>query len=95
MRTLEWALAQGCPCGVYTCTFAAAESGNLELLQWARSNGHAWDRFVCYFAARGGHFEMLKWAKEQGCLLDRLSCGDVAAEMGHREMEEWIKRQGS
>ena len=92
--TLDWALEQGCPCGIYTCTFAAAESGNLGLLKWARKKGHAWDRFVCYFAARGGNFEMLKWAKEQGCLLDKLSCGDVAAEMGHREIELWVKRQG-
>ena len=94
VETLEWALEQGCPCGLYTCAFAAAESGDLGLLKWARKKGHAWDRFVCYYAARGGHFEMLKWAKEQGCSLDKLSCGDVAAKMRHREIEEWVKRQG-
>ncbi|CAM9981644.1 unnamed protein product [Laminaria digitata] len=94
VETLEWALEQGCPCGLYTCAFAAAERGDLGLLRWARRNGHAWDRFVCYYAARGGHFEMLRWATEQGCPLDKLSCGDAAAERGHREIEEWVKRQG-
>eukprot|EP00904_Undaria_pinnatifida_P012434 jgi/Undpi1/8320/HiC_scaffold_25.g10789.m1 len=93
LETLEWALAQGCPCGLYTCTFSAALGGNLGMLKWARKNGHAWDRFVCYYAARGGHLEMLEWATERGCPLDKVTCGDVAAENGHREIEQWIQRQ--
>ena len=37
-----------------------ARPGNLEVLQWARENGCAWDSHTCACAAEGGHLEVLQ-----------------------------------
>jgi hypothetical protein len=48
------------------CSFAAV-MGNLELLQWLRGHGYAWDHEVCSSAANGGQLEILKWARVNQC----------------------------
>ena len=45
---------------------AAARSGQLEVLQWARESNCPWDYMTCAYAAKGGHLETLKWARENG-----------------------------
>ena len=52
-----------------TCA-KAAESGNLEVLKWARANGCEWDATTCAKAAEGGHFDVLRWARVNGCPWD-------------------------
>lgn len=52
-----------------TCSWAAYQ-GNLELLQWIRSQGCPWDIWTCIFAARMGHLDVLEWAIVEGCPWD-------------------------
>ena len=45
----------------------AASSGNLNLVQWLRSEGCPWDGDTYSFAARKGHLELMKWLHANGC----------------------------
>ena len=53
---------------------AAARSGQLEELKWARANFCPWDEETCCHAALGGHLDVLKWAIENGCPWDAGTC---------------------
>jgi len=55
-----------CPTGKLTTGYLA-DQGHLELLQWARSQGCPWDRWICARAAGNGRLDIIKWAREQGC----------------------------
>jgi hypothetical protein len=46
---------------------AAAGSGSLLVLQWAREHGCPWNRDTCSEAAMGVYMGVLQWAREQGC----------------------------
>ena len=66
LEVLQWARANGCPWGRFTCSYAAYY-GHLAVLQWARANGCPWDRYTYRNAALGGHLEMLQWLCATGC----------------------------
>ena len=70
-----------------------ARPGNLEVLQWARENGCAWDRHTCACAAEGGHLEVLQWAHANGCPSDEQTC-ERAARGGHLEVIQWARANG-
>jgi len=67
----------GCDWDSYTCK-AAAESGHLHILQWARQHGCDWVSSTCKVAAAGGHFHVLQWAREQGCNWNSKTCSAAA-----------------
>lgn len=46
---------------------AAAETGQLRLLQWARARGIAWNASTCVVAASHRHLDVLAWARASGC----------------------------
>ena len=50
----------------FACT-GAAEGGQLEILQWLRANGCAWDSQTSWWAVSKGDVEVLRWARENGC----------------------------
>ena len=57
----------------------AARGGNLQLVQWLRSNGCPWGQDTCYEAVNEGHVEVLRWARENGCpwrTVDRKKAAD-------------------
>ena len=56
----------------------AAESGNLEVLQYARANGCPWDHGTCAGAAKGNHLEVLQWAHANNCPWDEMTCTNAA-----------------
>ncbi len=75
-----------------TCLPSAAIGGHLEILQWARSQGCAWNEQT--YAARGGHLELLlQWARSQGCPWDEQTCAN-AARGGHLELLQWLRGEG-
>jgi len=45
----------------------AATGGQLEVLQWLRTNGCPWNADTCSVAATGGHLEVLQWLRANGC----------------------------
>ncbi len=74
-------------------TASAAHSGNLELLQWLRANGCAWDADTCSNAARNGHLHVLKWARANGCEWSSYACA-CAAGAGRLDMLQWLHAEG-
>ena len=72
---------------------AAARSGQLEELKWARANFFPWDRDTCAYAALGGQLDVLKWASENHCLWDENTCA-YAAKGGHLETLKWARENG-
>ena len=73
-----------------TCR-AAAHSGHLHVLQWARANGCDWNLDTCRAAARGGHLALLQWSRANGCPWGQVNCLEVAPEGS--ETREWILAQ--
>ncbi|KAG5189319.1 hypothetical protein JKP88DRAFT_353151 [Tribonema minus] len=71
-------------------SWLAAEGGHLELLQWARANGGAWDEQTCSCAAGKGHLELLQWARANECPWNEQTCSCAAAG-GHLELLQWAR----
>jgi hypothetical protein len=46
---------------------AAAQRGDMEMLQWLQLYGYTMDEAVCYSAALYGQLEVLRWAHAHGC----------------------------
>jgi hypothetical protein len=73
-----------------TAWFAAP---HLEMLQWLRADGCAWDaEFVLSRAATAGKLAIVQWAHAQGDPIDNLCEG--AAFGGRIELLRWLRRQG-
>jgi hypothetical protein len=95
LNLLRWAWPTGCPgrSFPYLCHKAAA-NGDLQLLQWGRTNGCLWDKWTCRNAAAGGHLQVLQWARANGCPWDPDTCASAAQE-GHLEVLRWAHANGS
>ena len=63
----------------------AAESGNLELVQWLRGEGCPWDWGTCYWATDRGHVPVLRWARTNGCPWKAYTRDQAAAEFGYTD----------
>jgi hypothetical protein len=76
---------------------AAAENGQLEVLQWLRSQvpPFSWGAKTCATAAREGHIEVLQWLRAQDppCPWDEWTC-ILAASYGHGNVVEWAIENG-
>ena len=72
---------------------AAAASGQLKCLQWARENDCDWDEETCSAAAREGHLECLQWAHQNNCPWSEKT-SEGAAEYGHLECLQWAIENG-
>jgi hypothetical protein len=80
--------ADGCVWDALTCA-AAAKSGDLATLQWARQHGCRGDPLTPRVAAQHGHLHVLQWACGHGWTADE----DVfagAALGGHMPVLEWL-----
>jgi hypothetical protein len=78
--------------GIKLCA-NAAERGDMQLLQWLRAHGCAWDGYTCSCAAHHGHLDVLMWATEQGCPWSDYTC-DSAASGGHLHILQWARANG-
>ena len=75
---------------------AAAEHGQLETLQWLRSQSPPcpWSDDTCAAAAQSGQFEILQWLRSQSppCPWCAFSCL-LAAKYGHLRVLQWLRSQ--
>jgi len=81
---------------MYEVTDAAAHGGQLETLQWLKTQkGFKLDRENFSTAFQGGHLEVLKWLRSEGCpwVEESCTCND-AAQRGHWEVMKWRKSEG-
>lgn len=85
LQGLQWLHSSGCAWDVRVCS-AAAHSGNLALLQWARQQDPpcSWNKSTCSAAAAGGQLAVLQWVRQQcpPCPWDEECCSS-AAKAGH------------
>jgi hypothetical protein len=72
---------------------SAARGGQLQVLQWLRDRGCAWDSSTCAAAAGGGHLGVLQWARANGCAWDAYTCSSAAAG-GHLGVLQWARANG-
>lgn len=73
-----------------TLCACAAQSGNLELVQFLKEHKFLFDFHVHHRAALGGHIHVLKWLKEQFCMFD-IDTVIHATINGDIEVLEWFK----
>jgi hypothetical protein len=73
---------------------AAAQRGDLPMLQYLRAHGFHWDGTVSAAMAWGGHQPLLEWARAQDppCPWDASTC-ETAAGNGHLELLQWARVQ--
>ena len=76
----------------FTSCYTASENGNLEILQWLRSQNPPcfWNEETCAIAARNGHLNLLKWCKKNRCPWNKKICSS-AAFGGHLEILQWYQ----
>ena len=90
--TISWALEK-CSEKKEQFYWRMALNGNLELLQFLRAKGCAWDEDTCEFAAENDHLECLKYAHENGCPWNNRTCSE-AAFYGHLECLKYAHENG-
>jgi hypothetical protein len=85
MSTVQLYLANGCPISNHSkVAAAAAESGNLELLQWFAEQGCPVDEPATAAAAAGsGHVSVVSWLLTKGASFDCAEAVTAAAANGH------------
>ena len=71
----------------------AAEKGNLDIIEWARSKGCPWSSDTCGYAAKDGNLELLKWLWARRCPWSATTCF-YAAKFGHFELLKWAREHG-
>lgn len=71
----------------------AAAAGHLELLKYARQEGHQWNDAATREAGKNGHLETLKWLRSQGCPWCLCLCS-LAAKEGHFNILKWARANG-
>jgi hypothetical protein len=98
LPVLEWSIEQGYR-HIFDGSFCkiAAEEGNLEILQWLRSQGCPWwyGRFnnateMGHAAVRGKNINLLRWVIEQGCPWDEQHACERAFGSGHFDSVVWM-----
>lgn len=63
---VKYMVANGCPLNTYTYTCDAADSGSIELLEWALETGCTWHPYTTAAAAEYGHISVIEWAVSKG-----------------------------
>lgn len=86
-----WWKQNGLPLQPWMCK-RAAETGDLDLLQWLRSNHCAWNAETFNAAAAKGSFTILEWLYANGCPWNETTCA-VAAEKSFKILK-WLRVNG-
>mmetsp|Transcript_9234 Transcript_9234/g.33863 ORF Transcript_9234/g.33863 Transcript_9234/m.33863 type:complete len:288 (-) Transcript_9234:82-945(-) len=73
---------------------AAAEGGNLEVLQWVDEEyGLVLDEKLFAKSVCAGRIEALQWLRSQGCPWSKRACAK-AAERGRLGILQWLRQEG-
>lgn len=89
----SWLLKRASEKSSRTCVPTAAQRGDLDILQWLRSQNCAWDD-ACLAAIQQGHLHVLQWLRAQAppCPWGKKVCR-TAAKKGHVEVLKWVRAQ--
>ena len=77
----------------FTCVNAAVK-GNLDIIQWLRSQDPPcpWNEKTCEATIVNGHLKTLQWVISQGCPLSKKMC-DFAVIHENLTMLQWLRMQ--
>ena len=96
LEALKWLMSKGAPLLVrnWASGKRAAWGGNIEVLEFLRSEGYEFNQWTCYYAARGGQIETLAWLRSQDppCPWDENVCL-AAADKGKTATLHWLRSQ--
>ncbi|KAJ8606969.1 hypothetical protein CTAYLR_009271 [Chrysophaeum taylorii] len=92
MNWIEWLVDRYARLRRKVCV-AAASSGSVEVLKWARAIGCPWNELTCSEASLHGKLQVLKWARANGCPWDGETCAN-AARSGRLEVLAWARDNG-
>ena len=76
----------------------AAENSNLNILEWARSQGSPWNASLMFPAAvkcRRNQFELYEWIKQQKCTFAEKTSFRNACKCGNYEFIVFARAHGS
>jgi Ankyrin repeats (many copies) len=91
---VQWSRARKLPVDHGDTCEGAAASGNLDVLEWCRSNGFEFYVMYCLTsAAQNGHLNVVKWCQKMGCFWHERIC-IAAAQNGHLEVLKWCRENG-
>ncbi|CAM9808212.1 unnamed protein product, partial [Sphacelaria rigidula] len=90
---LSWLLANDLTKvdGTITACWSAAFWGNLEVLQWLRTEGCPWNESVSLTAATCGNLDVLKWCTANGCPWEARRCAKGAALHQQLHVVRWLE----
>jgi hypothetical protein len=93
LTVLQYLHAEGCALSADVCD-AAAVSGDLEMLRWAREQGAQWeDDSILAVAAGSGNVELAAWVQQQPGVVVDSSAMTAAAKSGDIAMCEHLHLQ--
>lgn len=88
---LQWLRAQAPSCPWHsTCCQVAAARGQLDMLQWLRSQGCPWGPDTFAIAVSRGDLAILDWLAAQGCPINGPEAWTHAASDGHHHVLQWL-----
>jgi hypothetical protein len=87
LRCFEFAHQNGSSNIDETICQRAAESGEIDILIYAHTNGFPWDKSTCIAAAENGHVSCLQYAIDNGCPFNIDECIG-ASNQGFMDFEE-------
>lgn len=71
-------------------TLRAAETGQLHVLKWLRTNRLHWSHYTVTRAVMNGHLDVVKWCIDMGCEWHATSVVECAALKGDFNTLEWL-----
>ena len=93
---MKYLKREGCP-WPYDAVEDAASFGQIQILEWLRSEGETFDEDTCCAAIEQGQLETLKWLKnlDSPCPWDKNECRDLAIDLceNHIVIVRWIDEQ--
>jgi hypothetical protein len=90
---VEWLFEHGAPYDAATICGDAAESGNLELVQFVNDNGGEINESTIRDAALRGHLALCQHLHSRECPWDEQAVTSAGGE-GHTEVVKWLVEQG-
>ena len=85
LELMKWLCGEGGFAMDEKVMWKAAQSDNLEPVQWLRGEGCPWNSWTCFQAVNEGHVEVLRWVCENGCPWTANDRDRAAAKFGYTD----------
>lgn len=93
-EAVKWLSDNGAPLDNASVFWAAAQYGDVKLLEFLYARGCPWNAVACMEAAKAGKLKALMWLRERRCPWDQRRLCTNAAAKGHLEVVQWAYANG-